>query len=227
MRLHTNTLSVDNVRDATYGPRVDVWQARHADGRDWCGKSYNVPREARTDAATPMCVDGKRLTWELDKLATARDSALALPGVDVDVTARGSRSHARSLDVYLTGTSSRRPNNRGNGDDYAATWDEWGMFLARLFAADPDMVAGTVANPIYACAAHFHWATGSRFYSLTPDKQHRNHRWEYGGEAIAGGFTVSGCTCGPNPCGAYRRTLPYGGSWTTSPVSADVTGAHR
>lgn len=133
-----------------------------------------------------------------------------LPGVDVDVAARGSRSHVRSLDVYLTGTSSRRPNNRGahGGYDYAATWDEWGMFLARLYAADPAMVAGTVARPIYANAEHFRWATAGRFDTLTPAQQHGGvgHRWEYDGwESVTGSYVVHTCARGKSPCGAVRR----------------------
>lgn len=136
--------------------------------------------------------------------ALMRPTAGGLPGVGIEATARGSRSHTRSLDVYLTGTSTRRPNGR-DADDYAATWDEWGMFLARLFAADPTMVAGTVARPIYANAEHFRWVTGGRYDTLTPDAQHRNHRWEFSGRSAAGAYMVHECSGGPAPCGAIRR----------------------
>lgn len=121
-----------------------------------------------------------------------------LPGVTVDVMAHGSRSHTRSLEVRLTGTSGRRTNagNRGAGDDYAASWDEWGMFLARLFDADPNMIVGTVGRPIYAGGEHFNWATGNRYVALTPEDQHRNHKWEHAGTAATRAYSVSECKCG-------------------------------
>ena len=104
-------------------------------------------------------------------------------GVLAYVLPGGSRSHARAFDVKLTGTSSRRPNpGAGNGqrddaDSYAATWDEWGMFLAALYAVDEAAVWGSVGCPIYADAASFHYQTGDRFESLTPPFQHLRHRW--------------------------------------------------
>jgi hypothetical protein len=62
----------------------------------------------------------------------------------------GSRSRARAFDVILRGLHSttrdgikrRRPNlgasrDRDYTDQWAATHDEWGWFLAALFEADP------------------------------------------------------------------------------------------
>lgn len=62
----------------------------------------------------------------------------------------GSRSRARAFDVILRGlhsttrdgTKRRRPNlgashDRSYYDQWAATYDEWGWFLAALFEADP------------------------------------------------------------------------------------------
>lgn len=99
----------------------------------------------------------------------------------VDVTEHGSRKRARAFNVSLTGTSSRRTNggNRGAGDDYAATWDEWGMFLAELFRRDPD---ATIPGA-YDTSGDFDYKTGCRFDTLTPAEQHggSGHRWEFTG----------------------------------------------
>jgi hypothetical protein len=77
-------------------------------------------------------------------------------------TKHGSRKRKHAFNVLLTGESRRRPNggSRGAGDDYAATWDQWGVFLAVLFDADPNMV-----TPHYADAAEFHQRTSNRFDS--------------------------------------------------------------
>lgn len=65
------------------------------------------------------------------------------PGVDPVIATRwtehGSRKRTRAWDVILTGSNSRRQNG---GPDQAATWDEWGWFLAHLFTVDPNAVAG-------------------------------------------------------------------------------------
>lgn len=106
-------------------------------------------------------------------------------GVQVLFTWHGSRKRAQAWDVSLTGTSSRRTNagNRGAGDDYAATWDEWGMFLAELFRRDPE---ATIPG-VYDTAGDFDYKTGCRFDDLTPDQQHggSGHRWEFAGTARA------------------------------------------
>lgn len=216
MRIHTNKLEHGDIMSAVYGPRVPVFNARHVDAdgtpRDWCGKSYAVPREARNDADTPVCVDGKRITWELDRMATARDGSAGIAGVHVDdLTAHGSRSHVRSLNLYLFGTSYHRPNGREYGpDEYAATWDEWGIVLARLFTVDPDAIVGSVKRPTYAGAAHFHWATDDRYRTLTPDAQHKRHRWTWGGDAgnATTGRVYSMHAC--EGCDAVMRRGAYG-----------------
>lgn len=72
---------------------------------------------------------------------------------------KGSRKRDHAFDVTLFGESRRRPNNRQqHTDDYAATWDQWGVFLAVLFDRDPNMV-----TPYYADADEFHARTGDRF----------------------------------------------------------------
>jgi hypothetical protein len=129
-------------------------------------------------------------------------------GVYAEVATVGSRSHARALDVHLSGTSSRRtnpgasyPSREGAGIDYAATWDEWGMVMATLYAIDPAAVWGSVKRPTYANADHFHYVTGGRFHTLTAPDQHGRggHKWDWQGDGMA-------CKCGATrPHGADAR----------------------
>lgn len=73
---------------------------------------------------------------------------------------KGSRKRDHAFEVTLTGESRRRPNsgNVGASDAYAATWDQWGVFLAVLFSIDPAMV-----TPYYKDATEFHYRTRDRF----------------------------------------------------------------
>lgn len=73
------------------------------------------------------------------------------------LTCRGSRSHARTFDLQLgtrrqfslpygyTDRHDRKPNGRRRlsvngveGYAYAATWHEWGYFIAEIFSRDPE-----------------------------------------------------------------------------------------
>lgn len=62
----------------------------------------------------------------------------------VNLTEHGSRSRDHAFNVNLEGESRRRPNGgtygRGYASGYAATWDQWGVFLAILFDIDPGAV---------------------------------------------------------------------------------------
>jgi hypothetical protein len=128
---------------------------------------------------------------------------MAGPDVDAEVTEAGSRIRDHALIVYLSGTSPRASAH--DSHDSAATWDEWGMVLAELFAGDPDMTIPKV----YDDAEHFRWSTGNRFDTLTPAYQHPRHRWEYSGESVTGSYHVHTCDCG-----ALRRYLSNGVSWS-------------
>lgn len=104
-------------------------------------------------------------------------------GVHASLTMHRSLSRRHAFDVRLTGTSSRRPNGwdpQWWDDVHAATWDEWGMFLATLFDLDPNAIVGSVKHPIYAGREHFHAVTRGRFKMLTADQQHgrAGHRWD-------------------------------------------------
>ena len=82
----------------------------------------------------------------------------------------GSRSRSHKFDVILTGTSNR-PQNFG-GEDKAATWDEWGQFIARVFDADPNAIVGQ-----YRSLGHFEWSTEDRFKDgdALPGDTHQQH----------------------------------------------------
>ena len=121
-------------------------------------------------------------------------------------TLHGSNSHAHAYEVILSGSGSRLSQYRDQ-DVPAATWDEWGIFLAELYQRDPQALVGGAAWPVYADARHFAWATGDRFNDLAPEGQHRNHRWYHVGES-AGGVTVNECKCG-----AIQRQLAYRRTW--------------
>ncbi len=100
-------------------------------------------------------------------------------GVDLDkAEAHGSRKRDRAFEVKLTGNSRRRPNggNYGAGDAYAATWDQWGIFLAVLFARDPALTCWA-----YDGAEAFGYATNWRFESLTLANSHGDHTFRYAG----------------------------------------------
>lgn len=119
-------------------------------------------------------------------------------GVNVDGTLKGSRSKDHAYDVSLTGTSTRRPNSGRSGasDDYAATWDEWGMFFAHLYSVDPGMTCWA-----YDSEDDFHFKTGARFHALIPSQQCKNHKWDYQGTAATGSYSVQIC----RKCEAIKR----------------------
>jgi hypothetical protein len=107
-------------------------------------------------------------------------------------TIHGSRTRSRAFNVTLTGESRRRPNRGTSRDrynpDYAATWDQWGVFLAVLFDRDPDMV-----TPYYADRDDFNYKTDARFTKIGggwddfwPADAHGDHSWEYRAPRVRG-----------------------------------------
>lgn len=82
---------------------------------------------------------------------------------------RGSRSHQFAFEVQMEAferDNGRRAGNSGSYgamrpevDGYAATFDEWGWFLAALYAIDSNMIVGTPKNPTYRHAIDFHQRT--------------------------------------------------------------------
>jgi len=74
-------------------------------------------------------------TIELHQVHQAAHVARA----DITVSVHGSRKRDHAFEVHLTGESRRRPQGGSSNGEYAATWDQWGVFLAHLFAIDPTM----------------------------------------------------------------------------------------
>lgn len=68
----------------------------------------------------------------------------------------GSRKRQRAFEVLLTGSNSRGQN--GDPRTPAATYDEWGWFLAHLFTVDPEMTC-----TYYASAEDFHAKTDGKY----------------------------------------------------------------
>jgi hypothetical protein len=96
-----------------------------------------------------------------DALKSEKESGRIADSVHFRVmTVHGSKSHELGFEVQLEshgqikGDGRRRGNSgqygpMGYDDGYAATFDEYGFFLAALFRLDPEMVCGTVKHPIY------------------------------------------------------------------------------
>lgn len=55
---------------------------------------------------------------------------------------RGTRKASHAYEVRLTGDGSFSKRRTMDGQNYAATWGSWGIFLAYLFEIDPEMIAG-------------------------------------------------------------------------------------
>lgn len=111
-------------------------------------------------------------------------------------TKHGSTVRSHAFEIHLVGTdrhhSSRRPNSGrygSNGNEvYAATWDQWGVFLRHLFEIDPQMIAGSPSRPTYANLSDFNLKTDYRFKvnaggaAMWPRDEHGDHRWQPGRE---------------------------------------------
>ena len=105
-----------------------------------------------------------------EALAESKAAGLIDPAVGFEMLEdKGSRSHSHAFEVQLgwygekiKGDGRRYKNSGKNGSDtvYAATYDEWGEFIADLMDRDHDAVFGT-----YKGYQGFHEATN----------------WQYGG----------------------------------------------
>ena len=110
---------------------------------------------------------------------------------------RGGNGFVYALEIQLEGTVRDRGRRLGNsgsygtGDNYTATYDEWGFFLAALYRMDegarcaPNFKHGTA---LYYDAADFHEKTGRTYDPAYPDYVER-HGDDYGyrtGRALIG-----------------------------------------
>lgn len=142
----------------------------------------------------------------------------------VDLSTHGSRSRDHAFKFTLSGTGAQT-SQWGSSDHRCATWDEWGIFLAHLFDVDP--IAHTGKNS-YLSGQHYHWVTGDRFRTLTPEYQHKRHRWEsrrmFDPDFRDSGYHELWCACR-----AIQRCVKYGESfWSllleNKPVAREYNG---
>lgn len=112
--------------------------------------------------------------------------AARIARVEVEhLTEHGSRKRAHAFEVKLSGESRRRPNNNGaHGDVFAATWDQWGVFLACLFDADNEITIPSA----YEDRENFQFKTDARFVKIGggwdnywPADAHGDHTFRYAG----------------------------------------------
>lgn len=103
----------------------------------------------------------------LDALNGAKDAGLIPEHVHLDkIKPHASRSRVRAFEVVLRawqklpGDKRRRPNSGyyGAAEDWAATRDEWGHFIARIFEKDHSAVFGP-----YNGRADFHAQTHGEY----------------------------------------------------------------
>lgn len=98
-----------------------------------------------------------------DRVKTLNDAREAAGVWHERCKASGSRTHLAKYDIILSGESGRQMNSGRYGpapcgSTEAATWDQWGIYLAVIFEADP-----TAKTDYYADAEDFHRQTGGRF----------------------------------------------------------------
>ena len=114
-------------------------------------------------------------------------------GVELRWKRHGSRSRSHAYEIKLRGNSKRRPNFYDDDGSFAATWDQWGVFLGYLFALDPDMVAGP-----YSDEYRFHYMTQGRFDldwdAAIPFPLDHDHRFRFAGVPYYQTCTKCGAT---------------------------------
>lgn len=103
------------------------------------------------------------------------------------LTQHGSRSRDHAFEVKLTGESRRRPNGGNYGaerDVFAATWDQWGVFLQILFDLDENL---TIPRA-YVDRDEYVYRTDARFVKIGggwdnywPADAHGDHTFRYAG----------------------------------------------
>lgn len=152
-----------------------------------------------------------------------------LPGVHIEtLTEHGSQTHERAFELALSGNGRHGGNSGRYGavDDgtKSATWDEWGVVMARIFAIDPNTrMGGSVKRPTYADAEDFRWQTNGRFGGWTmtgtgaafdtfvadgmPEDTHPVHRWDWQGTDATRTYSVAQC----KRCTALKR-------WRIQPI---------
>ena len=89
------------------------------------------------------------------------------------LTEHGSRKRDHAFEVKLRGGSNRRPNFYNGSGDYAATWDQWGVFFSVLYDRDPNMVCGSA----YSDREDFDLKTSGRFAAFFGSRDETGNYW--------------------------------------------------
>ena len=93
-----------------------------------------------------------------------------LPGVYFDhISTHGSRQRARGIEVRLIGNS---PYLNMAKTDKAATWDEWGVFMARVFDKDSSALMGKETEAAFCARTNYRFDTDG-----LPTDTHARHTW--------------------------------------------------
>jgi hypothetical protein len=141
-----------------------------------------------------------------------RATVAGLQGVYIEtLTQHASKTHPQAFELHLSGNG-RYGGQWGDRDMKSATWDEWGVVMARIFEIDPDTRMGGSAKPVYADAMDFHWQTNGRFGGwevggvfvaepTLPEDTHPVHRWDRLGVSADGSYSVAQC----KKCSALKR----------------------
>lgn len=113
--------------------------------------------------------------WNAEKIASVGGHGK----VYLEFVSQGSRSRKNAFEVHLEGdgsVSKRKPNDRGNSDrQYAATWSQWGWFLAALYEIDPEMKCA-----YYADLEDYNIKTDNAFADVTKiDPRTKNPNWRF------------------------------------------------
>jgi hypothetical protein len=152
------------------------------------------------------------------------------------LTEHRSTTHARAFEVKLgsfekaPGDGRRWGNSGGYGatsrttGDYTATHDEWGFFLASLYASDPAIVVGGASHPIYRDAADFDTQTGATYRLSLADVIERDgdpYPYRSGRDLVGrrGAGRSDGDSLNGRPVPAYA--IRSGGWLTLAPRTAD------
>ena len=96
----------------------------------------------------------------------------AIPGksVTMEWSTHGSRSKAHAFEIGLEGYGDRHTRQRNYGDGgMAATWDDWGFFIAYLYEIDDDAFWGSASYKVYENAWKYHALTFDRFNIASED----------------------------------------------------------
>lgn len=112
-----------------------------------------------------MRIHTNRANYDTIAAATVYASGKGQGRVFIDeASSHGSKSHNGAYEVKLVGDGSHskrliNSGKHGAGEEYAPTWDQWGWFLAYLYASEP----GIKCAGWYNGATEFLVKTGGKY----------------------------------------------------------------